>query len=223
MSVLNAPDSEAVTSSAVSGHLDPDAQRLLGMLTNGRFIALVATPYWERLWIIQEVVLASSVKMVIEDSIWHLHDFKHVLDVVIRTAPLVRRVQSLRAITLKTQPRLELKGYEGDDSDTGDGESSDGDEDHMPGGGLWDDALTLTQDTGCNVPLDRVYGVMGLVPEYLRVPPGYEISMTELLSRVLLKVASHGFRRRPQYMWIGMYEGSLPSLVWLSGRRYRSH
>lgn len=63
LSVLNAPDSEAVASPAVSGHLDPDAQRLLGMLTNGRFIALVATPYWERIWIIQEILLASSVKM----------------------------------------------------------------------------------------------------------------------------------------------------------------
>lgn len=76
----------------------------------------------------------------------------------------------------------------------------------MPGGGLWDDALTLSQDTGCNVPLDRVYGVMGLVPEHLKVPPDYEILMTEVLSRVLLRVASHGFRRRPQYMWIGIYD-----------------
>lgn len=76
----------------------------------------------------------------------------------------------------------------------------------MPGGGLWDNAFTLLRDTGRNILFDRVYGVLRLVPEHLRVPPDCEISMTELLSRVLSRVASRRFRRRPQNIWIGIYD-----------------
>lgn len=79
-----------------------EALCLLSMFTISRFIALVATPYWERLRTIQEAVLASIVKMVVENSIWQLHGFKNVLGVVIWTGPLVKRVQPLREIALRT-------------------------------------------------------------------------------------------------------------------------
>lgn len=56
----------------------------------------------------------------------------------------------------------------------------------------------------CTIPFDRIYGVMGLVDEDLRIAPDYGISETELLSRVLRKHAASCRNDSPE-LWGGFY------------------
>lgn len=53
---------------------------LLGHFTYSLYIQLLTTPYWKRLWIIQEIVLASQHQIVISGLLWDLRVVKRVIN-----------------------------------------------------------------------------------------------------------------------------------------------
>jgi hypothetical protein len=67
----------------------------------------------------------------------------------------------------------------------------------------WAYVLTLSQATECTVPLDRIYSVMALVREDLRVAADYSISEGELLRRILQK-HTESCCDNANELWVGM-------------------
>lgn len=51
----------------------------------------------------------------------------------------------------------------------------------------WTLLMNLRGPTDCTIPLDHVYGVLGLTDERFRLPPDYSISQTQLLGIILQK------------------------------------
>ena len=172
-------------SSVKKGILHSD-EPLLNYFTYSLYVQLLTTPYWKRLWIIQEIVLASQHQIIISGLLWDLRAVKRVIN----------HIHEWLRVTIV------------DDEDVEDVERrlysfNDYRRDKMIERARetitqksrkmwlsWDSALGLGVGSNCTVPLDRVYGVMGLLHEDLHIPPDYDISETELLRLILIKQTS---------------------------------
>ena len=131
---------------------------------------LCSVDYWDRLWIIQEVVLAPRVRIIIQDKLWALEDLLGALKLwlnelgtsVSRTGSNLYDVQHRIDVLLHHRQQLRR-------------------------GNDWSDVLYLAGDTRCLVPRDKIYGVMGLLDAGLRVHADYEISHRAILKDILQK------------------------------------
>lgn len=152
---------------------------LLRHLTFGLYVRLREAPYWKRLWIIQEIVLARQCFIMISGKLW---DLKHFIRLATWLIYLRRRDEDEEGVTflwnlmnivdLRTSRRksldrkiLRVLGSS------------------IPYG--WDKALLMSSEKHYTVPLDRVYGVMGLLHKDLHIQPDYEITERELLRQIL--------------------------------------
>ncbi|KAH7086140.1 heterokaryon incompatibility protein-domain-containing protein [Paraphoma chrysanthemicola] len=159
------------------------AVRLLSMATGSLFRA----PYWSRLWIIQEIVLASQVHVVIAGQIWDFNDFLLILAMLVARfkcpeSKLERHIAlDLQELQIKADlilfqqhllSKLNIRLHS------------------------WADMFLVARRAKCTSPLDRVYGVMALVRKELQFYPDYTISPRQLLRSVLERqLSSATFRK----------------------------
>lgn len=158
---------------------------LLRRLTYGQYMQAIETPYWERLWIIQEFVLAPSCYIILNGTSWTPEQFEWVMRGI--TSMVMRGIDPSRRETLKNLHDFERYREMKKSTEIF----------------SWDQVLHLSKDACCTKPLDRVYGVMGLVHESLHVLPDYSISGMELLRRVLSTVSS---TTQPYGRWWDIYK-----------------
>jgi hypothetical protein len=159
---------------------------LLSHFTYNLYIQLLTTPYWKRLWIIQEIVLASQHQIVISGLLWDLRAVKRVIN----------HIHEWLQVTIVDDEDVEdvkrrldsFNNYRHDKMIERARETID--QKSRQRWLSWDSALGLGVGSNCTMPLDRVYGVMGLLHEDLHIPPDYDISETELLRLILDKQTS---------------------------------
>jgi hypothetical protein len=159
---------------------------LLSHFTYNLYIQLLTTPYWKRLWIIQEIVLASQHQIVISGLLWDLRAVKRVIN----------HIHEWLQVTIVDDEDVEdvkrrldsFNNYRHDKMIERATETID--QKSRQRWLSWDSALGLGVGSNCTMPLDRVYGVMGLLHEDLHIPPDYDISETELLRLILDKQTS---------------------------------
>ncbi|KAF3009729.1 hypothetical protein E8E13_009166 [Curvularia kusanoi] len=159
-------------------------ENLLDLLTYSLYVKFLTSPYWTRQWIIQEIVLAREYFIVIskelfrQDYIVAVTNFirkkLHVSFMDFRGAyDCLERLETLNMYHFwKWADRIGMNKRR---------------ERHWMS---WDRALRLSEGAYCTVPLDKVYGVMGLLHEDFQILPDYNISEAELLRSMLQKQMS---------------------------------
>lgn len=153
----------------------PSALRLLNMTSMALMTAVSTSAYWNRLWIVQEICLATEVRFILMNELWDFSDVYYVLhqwckssryestdddEIHLHAEDVLRRLFEWavqRAVQTSGQQRR------------------------------WDDALQLASQTVCTEVLDNVYAMLGLVDEDLRFHPDYSKSPQELLKAILEK------------------------------------
>ena len=163
---------------------------LLRRFSGEMLIETLISPYWWRVWIIQEIVLASKASVLLEGSVWDLEDLHFVLatltnnidcpemkswkGVISQLEALKERLRFFRAARLSQRLTLdsEAQGRKPKILIT------------------WDAVLALSLGTNCTIPIDRVYAMMGFLPKGLRFHPDYTMTHNEVLSNVLQKQIS---------------------------------
>ena len=138
--------------------------------------ALVRCPYWERLWIIQEICLASRACVLIQNQLWELED----LTLTLFIACSLRKYHKLY-VSWGDRPSFWSQLFNLDlhaSSRTTNGKTS-------CLAATWASVLGFSTSAQCTVPHDRIYAIMGLLPEVLRVQPDYTLSHEDLLKSVL--------------------------------------
>ena len=144
---------------------------LTKLLTYGLYTKILETPYWERLWIIQEVVLAPKYCIVLSGQLWTSSDLMEAtLSLSKHFDPDYKQSVIYKRLKYFENYRRRISQYNPTSS--------------------WDQMIYLSKDATCTNPLDRVYGVMGLLHESLHVPSDYGISEIELFRRILYKQMS---------------------------------
>lgn len=179
------------------------AMRLIAIISPVILGRLVLSPYWERLWIIQEFCLPCRVCVVILGEIWELDD------VAWMTAVLLDKMKNLHRT---------LIDWLGDEAYVSLGAGVEDLWTRLQGFAYlrltredetgkmmvcWFTVLLATVKTRCTEPLDRVYGVMSFLVSCLRVYPNYKIEPKQLLKAILEKQISYGkydSRRRWFYL-----------------------
>lgn len=158
------------------------SMRLIGKMTNLFVAHLSTSSYWDRLWVIQEICLAPRVRVILLDDTWTL---KHVAfavavlrtfykNMAVEEIDLPVKISRLDSLAFRVKyfmlqrslQRRRKKEYDRRD---------------------WGLMLFTGAFTQCTEPLDRVYGLSGLIHEDLRVYPDYTLSQRELLRCILEK------------------------------------
>ncbi|KAJ8108658.1 hypothetical protein OPT61_g8019 [Boeremia exigua] len=216
--------SSVVVSEFVRGKNEPvlpseAAISLIGMINN----PLLTASYWSRLWIIQEIVLASRVNIVIAGKVWHFVDFHMALAILVErlekcpdsrfTEDVTRSLQALRAwVNVLWLHHTDVK------------------KDYWSR--TWHSLYLLASQADCESRFDRIYGVMALVQKGLQVHPDYTISQRRLLRAILEKQIL--FPPFPEPIWEVLFNtlfswteclyfkpiesvGSLPRLIHVAG------
>lgn len=158
---------------------------------------IMISPYWWRLWVIQEIVLAADVKIIMQGHAWSLHHFWNILSsehipcwlVGTKWDEVEDRISSFihyRHLRASAGPTKGSTVEHGTRSNS------------------WSDVLELCADAQCTLPLDRIYGVMGLLVEELRIPADYDVSQKDLLEKIVQKQISFN-REKPADMWVALY------------------
>lgn len=150
------------------------------------FAYLSEARYWNRLWIIQEILLAKSIsvmygsrtipwsqlEVLLNDILRYLKDAQKPVDDIVYAESL--RSSNLGRFILERQKILS-EGVDGAASMLFD----------------WYNIIQLSRESCCTDVRDRVFGVLGLVDPSFRIPVNYSLS-TELICReVLATYARH--------------------------------
>jgi hypothetical protein len=124
-------------------------------------LRVIESPYWTRLWICQELLLSRTP--FVQIGIHHVPWSKFILILDNLTVPswLQQNRDKLRLLAFLRQ----RWGA-------------------WPGGLTWDVATTITRFAECEEPLDRVFGVFGLVKPVLRIKVDYSKSREEVVREV---------------------------------------
>jgi hypothetical protein len=176
--IFNPQTQGAIVDASDRPTLSDIAGRLLDVLTYGQYVTLAITPYWHRLWIIQEIVLASSCYIILSGQLYKSYDVMEVVEIIEEVLQI--RIYGVKMIknrlSLLEGARLEKSM-----------ENWPTTKDMLRNRISWDMALYLGTTTECTEPLDRVYGVMGLLHKDLHIAPEYDIPEQELFRRILQK------------------------------------
>lgn len=163
-----------------------NTMEILSQLTYAMLSKLCLSPYWKRLWIIQEIVLASNSLVLVDDHKWALADLQDAISILLnnighammKTLALLRpKMEYLNQKVQRFLMQRRLVGHRRSEKQGG-----------MPPGFYmhWDGVIGFSRDAECSIQLDRIYGLMGLlIDESLRIDPDYTIPQIELLRRVL--------------------------------------
>lgn len=151
-----------------------DFEPFFKRLTAPLWLGLFLSPYWTRVWVIQEIILASTVKLLIKERIWEL-------SFLIKALTRVRDVIFIHRILVDKEAAmirwlfafLRLSQFEENRRLLPTGRST------------WIHAFQLSEDAQSQVPHDHVFGVMGLVEDDLRPSLDYSATPGELLRAVL--------------------------------------
>ena len=165
--------------------------RLLEILTVETLLDLVATHYWDRLWIIQEVVLTSRVRVLIMSDLWEVEDLHSVLAILESniTHPNMAKWGGVNYLVSNMEGRLKLWATQ---------RSAPQDTSYQ-WIYSWHYVLALGIGTRCTILLDRVYGVMGLLSKDLRLHPDYTMSEKDVLKNIFRKQMA--FINPELYIW----------------------
>ncbi|KAK5693342.1 hypothetical protein LTR17_025093 [Elasticomyces elasticus] len=132
--------------------------------------ALCHRPYWNRLWVFQELTFAKQVRLMCGPSIIQWEAFKTFL-LNLQIVVLNPRISSrFEYQAIRTSPAIKMVQHAS----------------NQPGSTeLWDLMLGLGH-LGCAEPRDKVYALLGVAENTgLDIQPDYHISLPELLNLVL--------------------------------------
>lgn len=165
--------------------------RLLELFTWDMLSRTVRSSYWSRLWVIQEIILAPETFVILADEPWHWGTVYSAVNILLRDARDLRLSQweddywALRPLSLHLMVVVVTKSAmksaslaRNNPNPKGKGRISCN---------KWADVLPLSARLECEMPLDRIYGLMGLLNENLRVPADYTISPRQLLKNIIRK------------------------------------
>jgi hypothetical protein len=149
------------------------------------FAYLSEARYWNRLWIIQEILLAKSIsvmygprtirwsqlEVILNDILRHLENAKKPVDDIVYAESL--RSSNLGRFILERQKML---------SEGVDGAARLFD---------WCNVIQLSRQSCCTDVRDRIFGVLGLVDPSFRIPVDYSLSTERICREVLATYARH--------------------------------
>ena len=169
-----------LASSNMSMHMQPELFEY--------WAKLVQIPYWTRLWICQEVILAKMITIWIGKSriVWgqfqHHADENDLLTSISQRAGAERGAGCLRRL---------VDGRMRQNDEPARGEMS------------WRAALAVQKGSACFLQHDRIFGLLGLVKEELKIDVDYKIPMRTLFYKVLDKHMADDARHHPWNLaWI---------------------
>ena len=171
-------------------------KRLLRRLPSSSLQALQASSYWNRLWIIQEIVLASSEIVFLTTESYNLWDIQCAIckmiyadeeqrnHHVIRAQAWFDRMGDLSILNFKIHgqwwPVLENTM-------------------------TWAAVLAYSRNTQCSEPLDMVYSLIGLVHEDVRIFPDYSLTVRQCVGRDVEKEMTFWQARSVRLMWPALW------------------
>ncbi|KAF1985671.1 hypothetical protein K402DRAFT_405121 [Aulographum hederae CBS 113979] len=120
--------------------------------------------YWQRLWIMQEVLLAREVIIFWGRSSLAWNDLFQILDSRRSKTPLDDRIQHL------------WLGRRGKDLWGGEGYKWD-----------WAAAVSYAKGSQCEDKRDKIFGLLGLIDPELAISPDYSKSVRDIFLEILLK------------------------------------
>jgi hypothetical protein len=128
---------------------------------------LTMRPYWLRLWIIQEVILARSITIIFRDK-------------QVSWDAMMNATRRLREPSKRTQRVLDLDDLR-----------------HTIGhrGWIWKDVVPLFRSAKCADTRDRAYGMLGLVDESVQIQADYTAREAEVVKAVIHKEFAAWFGR----------------------------
>jgi hypothetical protein len=149
------------------------------------FAYLSEARYWNRLWIIQEILLARSISVMygsktvawdrlesmLDDILLHLKVTQKPVDEMVYAESL--RHSNLARFILERQKMM---------SEGVDGAARLFD---------WYNIIQLSRESRCTDVRDRVFGVLGLVDPTFRIPVDYSLSTEHICREVLATYARH--------------------------------
>jgi hypothetical protein len=123
-------------------------------------------PYWTRLWVIQEVILAQDLLLVTLKNDISFSEFSSFIERSTKGAAALATV--LGALLSLRKKRRNLEVFD------------------------WSDALVLAKYSDCHILRDRIYGMLGVVGQNFRVDVDYTKPTTHVWTDVLLAQITHG-------------------------------
>lgn len=164
--------------------LSPDHEDAMSMGLQC-FAYLSEAQYWNRLWIIQEILLAKSIsvmcgsrtipwsqlEVLLNDILQYLKNAQKPVDDIVYAESL--RSSNLGRFILERQKMLSEGVY-------GAARLFD-----------WYNIIQLSRESCCTDVRDRVFGVLGLVDPSFRIPVDYSLSTERICREVLATYARH--------------------------------
>jgi len=118
---------------------------------------LTMLPYWQRLWIIQEVVLARRILVIFKNDCYDWNNLIHIAKQ--RKEPSQSTLRVLRIEEIRQLSRTQSW--------------------------RWTDVLTLLRSSRCTDVRDKAYGMLGLVHTTVAIVPNYEATAAEVVEAVI--------------------------------------
>jgi hypothetical protein len=202
--ISDAPTHKAIIEASVEEeYLSSDQAWHIDHVKYDLVYKLYKSPYWKRLWIIQEIVLASKYYIIVSGEKWDPNQL--VLFCIFLRSRLDMRITKIVDLLGDFVLRKSQLGQMRKEISVRRRETPNGELPTSSPGLTWYSVLDHTRYAECEVPLDRVYGLMGLLPDHLHIPTDYNISELELLRRVLCKLISNKSIYR-EGAWLAVYK-----------------
>jgi len=140
----------------------PDRRKRRGSLQDSplkdeELAMLTLLPYWQRLWIIQEVVLARKILVIFNNQSYNWNSLIHIAKQLKEPSQSTRRVLRIQEI----RQRSKTQSWR------------------------WNDVLTLLRSSRCTDVRDKAYGMLGLVHTTVAIVPDYEVTAAEVVEAVI--------------------------------------
>lgn len=167
-------------------------RRLLRRLSGSSLVALQASSYWNRLWIIQEMALASSETVFLTTESYEFYDILNATFKMISANGEQSKHYSIRAhewhdrISTLSILNSNIHGR------------------WLPTMGYtitWAAVLAHSRNAQCSEPLDMVYSLIGLVHEDLRVSADYSLTVQQCIQKVVEKEMAFWQAKSIRLLW----------------------
>jgi hypothetical protein len=149
---------------------------------NNTLLRFLARPYWRRLWVTQEVILATAIVILCGTKELQWDRFKRYIGETKRQMP-VRQYYSARSALDRNLTRIlvivetrvsDLQRWKADMS--------------------LSDVLVRFCTGDCENPRDKVFGLLGLIPANQRIEVDYNLSVVQLVVQTLTAISSRDKR-----------------------------
>lgn len=173
--------------------------RLLSMTSSILLVDVCLSPYWNRVWVQQEVALASKVYFLLLEELW---DFDDVHFVVWEWEKHIVKEEANRELRETVERGFEILKARFIVWHQARWPRRDRENPERP---TWPRVLQLAWYTECTEPLDKIYALMGLVAEDLRIYPDYHMLPRELLKTILSKQVIFDTNNPQHRSWQELY------------------